>query len=183
MAKTNLLGGFLLALGVLAASAMAQPAPAPAPGGDNPGASRMEQMRTTMTAMLKDDLGATDEEMKAIGPQIEKVFTLQMDLRGSGMMRLFRKALAGGAGGPGGGGRFIMGGGNATPSAVQKALDDLLDTAEKKDAKPEDIKAKLDAYREARDKAKAELAKAQEDLKSLLTKKQEALLVGYGILD
>jgi Spy/CpxP family protein refolding chaperone len=59
----------------------------------------------------------------------------------------------------------------------------LQTTLDNKDAKPEEIKAKLTALRDARNKAKEDLTKAQADLKELLTQRQEAVLVNMGLLD
>ena len=56
-------------------------------------------------------------------------------------------------------------------------------TLKNKDAKPEEIKTKLDAYRAAKTKAKDDMTKAQDDLKGVLTARQEAVMVQYGVLD
>ena len=52
-----------------------------------------------------------------------------------------------------------------------------------KDAKPEEIKAKLAALRDAREKAKKDMTQAQADLRELLTQRQEAVMVMMGFLD
>jgi hypothetical protein len=61
-----------------------------------------------------------------------------------------------------------------------EALQAVLDN---KDSKPDEIKSKLDALRDARGKARDQLTKAQGDLKSLLTQRQEAVLVTRGMLE
>jgi hypothetical protein len=124
---------------------------------------------------MKDQLGATDEEMAALTPKIEKVMQLQRDSRGG---RGFGRRS--GAGGPPGGGATPT---DANQSAVQKANADLRTTLENKDAKPDEIKAKLDALRTARTQAKQELTAAQQDLKGLLTQRQEAVMVEMGLLE
>ena len=48
---------------------------------------------------------------------------------------------------------------------------------------PETLKAKLTAVREVRKKSTAELADAREELRKVLTVRQEAMLVSYGILE
>jgi hypothetical protein len=48
---------------------------------------------------------------------------------------------------------------------------------------PEDIKTKLQALRDARKKAAADLETARGDLQKVLTLRQEATLVEMGILD
>lgn len=71
--------------------------------------------------------------------------------------------------------------GSLTP--VGKVTEELRKVLENKDAKSEEIKAKLTALREAREKAKKELAKAQQELRTGLTARQEAQLVLMGWLD
>jgi hypothetical protein len=124
---------------------------------------------------MKDELGASDEEMAALSPKIMKVMQLQFETNA--------RAFGGGGGRGGQGG----GGGGFTPpggdSDVRKAIDALQQTLDNKDSKPEEIKAKLDAVRAAKTKAHDELGKAQTDLRSLLTQRQEAVLVMRGLLE
>jgi hypothetical protein len=82
----------------------------------------------------------------------------------------------GGPGGPGGGQGNRGGGPQANPDA--EALQSALDSG----ASAEEIKIKLAAYREATKKKEAELAKAQDDLRQLLSVKQEAAAVLLGLL-
>lgn len=140
-----------------------------APGGGNfdPAAMRQAQLDR-----IKTQLGATDEEWKALSPKVEKVLQAQRDARAGG--RSF-----GGRGGAGG---------QPAPttqpqSPVAAANDALNKVLENKDASAEQIKTALTALREAKAKAKAELEKAQKDLRELLTVRQEALLVADGMLD
>jgi len=88
---------------------------------------------------------------------------------------------------PEGGRRFRGGqgggeGAGAPPESAEKSRA-LMEAVRDKDAKDEDVKAKLAAVREARAKAKGELTKAQTELKEGLTPKQEAALVVLGYLD
>ena len=50
-------------------------------------------------------------------------------------------------------------------------------------AAPAEIKAKLTQFREARRKKEAALAKAREDLRQILSVRQEAVAVTLGLLD
>lgn len=59
----------------------------------------------------------------------------------------------------------------------------LRTTLENSSASPEEIKTQLTAVRQAREKAKQDLAAAQADLKKILTVRQEAVLVEMGQLD
>ncbi len=118
------------------------------------------------------------QEWSAIEPKVSKVFDAQRDMM-AGRMRGF---------GRGGGGR---GGNNANadapprpnrfggePSAateaLQKAVDDKAPVAE--------IKAKLKAVQDELKAKQAKLMAAQEDLRSVLTPRQEAIATLRGLL-
>ncbi|MEI8198332.1 MAG: hypothetical protein WCI73_20760 [Phycisphaerae bacterium] len=176
---------------------------APQVGGANPGGAATTQggggggrggrnfdpaaFRQRMQDNLKQQLGTTDDEFKALQPKIEKVQNLQRDA----LMSRFMGGMGGrgGRGGPGGpGGGFGGGPGMAAPdpatlSPTAKATQELRTVLENKDAKAEDIKAKLTALREAKAKAREDLKTAQKDLTELLTQRQEAVLVEMGILE
>ena len=79
----------------------------------------------------------------------------------------------GGQGGPGGGG---PGGRTASPEqdALQKAIEAK--------ASNDEIKAKLERLRESRHAAEAKLEKAQQDLREVLSVRQEAVAVMFGLL-
>jgi hypothetical protein len=166
-----------LLLGTLAIPAFGQATPPP--GGNNP-TDRRAQFMQQMNDRMKTQLGLSDDEFKAIQPKIEAVMTAQRSTRGGG----------GGYGGRGGRGGNNGGNGNAptdpnapAPTPTQAAAKDLQTTLDNKDAKPEEIKAKLTTLREARSHAKDDLTKAQTELKELLTQRQEAVLVNMGLLD
>lgn len=143
------------------------------PGGrGNRGNFDPAQFRQRMMQRIQEQLGATDEEMQALSPKIEKVMQLQRDA-GGGRGGFGRR---GGPGGP-------NGAQDPNASAVQKAVADLRATLENKDAKPDEIKAKLDAVRQARAQAKQDLTAAQQELKGLLTQRQEAVMVEMGMLE
>lgn len=137
---------------------------------------RMARFREEAAKRMKESLGVTDEEWKVLQPKIEKVQTLSRQVRG-GMMR----GMFGRGNRPGGGNPPAPAEGTQTP--VEKALADLQKVLENKDAKPEDVKPVLEAYRLARAKATEELQKAQKELKEVLTVQQEAKLVAAGVLD
>lgn len=83
-----------------------------------------------------------------------------------------------GRGGPfGGSGRGGFGP-PASPEIV--ALNDALDN---EDVPADEIRAKLKAVRSARKRQEAELKKAREELREVLTVRQEARLVSIGMLD
>ncbi|MBV9658379.1 MAG: hypothetical protein JO295_09745 [Verrucomicrobia bacterium] len=191
----------------LASAQTSAPAPADATANANGGDPRA-QFRQRMADQLKASLKATDDEWAIIQPLLEKVQTLQREVSGGGG-RMF----GGGPGGPGGQGgqgggrrqqrgagtdqgntnaggnsnnpggggggwqRGMRGGGN-TPEAQA-----LRTSLESDSASPSDIKTQLQALRDARLKAAAQLEQARADLKKVLNMRQEALLVLMGVLD
>lgn len=120
-------------------------------------------------------LAPTDEEWKALQPKVEKLLTAR-DAAGTGRMMM-----GGMGGGRGGAAPAPAEGAVVTP--VEKATNDLRTTLDNQSAKPEEIKAKLTALREAREKAKQDLAKAQGDLREALSLRQESQCVLMGMLD
>ena len=180
MSKGRIVVGLAVAL-VLATvwvgRALSQEAARPA--GQRPARERFdpEQRRQQMLERMKEALGATDEEWKALGPRVEKVQTLSSQLRGGQGMR----------------GMFTRRAPRREeperpeparkPTEVEKALQELQTVLDKEEAKPDEIKKKLTTLRGAREKVKQELAKAQKALRELLTVRQEAQLVLMGMLD
>ena len=162
------------------------------PGGQRPGGPRgqfdPERMRQIMNDRLKEALGASDAEWKVIEPRLTKVMTLNRQASGGpgrGMMGMF----FGGRRGPQGGPSDRRPGERPGPqgdrelTAVEKAGEALRTTLENEAATPDDIKAKLTALRTAREKTRQELAKAQKELRQILTLRQEAQLVLMGQLN
>jgi hypothetical protein len=168
-----------------------------------------EQMRARMQEMMdqrmKEQLGiASDAEWKVFKPRLQKVQDLSRQVNAGGMMGFGRR---GGFGGPGGFGNRGPGdragqdrGPGAGPgqdrgpgtrpgaterevSAVEKAAQELQDVLMSEAPKAADIKTKLTAYRAAKEKAKKDLAKAQQDLKEIVSVQQEAQLVLMGLLN
>jgi len=135
------------------------------------------QFRERMMNRMKEEMGSTDDEWKVLAPKIEKVVTAQRDTRtGFGGF--------GGRGGPGDrGGDRGANAGDQQLSKVQQAQRDLRTLLENKSASADEIGKKLDAFRKARDAAKAELQAAQKALKEVVTQRQEALLVMSGMLE
>lgn len=147
------------------------------------------QMNQWMMQRMKEQLGATDDEWAVIEPRLEKVQTLARDARGGGMGGMFGRGQFGGPGGvrgqPGGAAPQPPQGAQPTApqSAVSKAAEDLRITLGDQNSTVAQVKEKLTAYRAEREKAREELSKAQEDLRSVLSVKQEAQLVLMGSLD
>ncbi|MCK4376517.1 MAG: hypothetical protein KAX19_14370 [Candidatus Brocadiae bacterium] len=150
-------------------------------GGGGQGRWDPEQMRQMMLDRIKESLGATDEEWTVIGPRYETATTLARDAHAGGGFGMFgRRGAFGGRAGRGGPGR---GAAEAPLSETAQAADALRETLDNDASTPEQIKEKLTAYRAAREKAREELAKAQEALREVLSLSQEARLVLMGTLE
>jgi hypothetical protein len=126
------------------------------------------QWRQRFMDRIKESLEVSNEEWMAIEPLVTAVSEKQ---RQAGMGRM---------GGMFGGDRR-RGGDNQPqgPTEVQ----DLRDALEKKDTPAADLQAKLKALRDMRQKQETELKAAREELRKVLTARQEAQLVLFGMLD
>ena len=130
-------------------------------------------MQAAMLERMKTTLGVTDDaEWQAISAKLTKVMTLRREATGGG----FGGGMMGGGRG-GRGGQAGQAGATTTPStdptrdALQKAIES---------GDPAAIKTALAAYYAKRATAQANLKTAMEDLKKLLTAKQEAILALQG---
>ena len=162
-------------------AAPAAPAAAPAGGGGFAGGGRggnfdPAAMRQAMMQRMKEQLGATDQEWTVIEPKLTKVMDLSRQLQPArgGMF---------GRGGRGGAGGAPAAAPMAPQNDVEKARAALQATLDDSGAKPEVIKQQLAALRDAKEKVRQDLDKATTDLKSVLSVRQEALLVMAGSLD
>jgi len=148
------------------------------------GRGNFEEFRQRMMDNYRERLEIKgDDEWKAIQPLIAKVMEARQDI-GFGGGRGFGRGggrRGGGnndapANGTNQGGRRGFPGGEPSVEAeeLQKAIDS--------NASKDELKAKLTKFREARKEKEAKLAKAQEDLKKVLSVKQEAAAVLLGLL-
>jgi Spy/CpxP family protein refolding chaperone len=172
----------LLALIALAASpviAFAQDNDQPRRERGERGNFNPEEFRQRMSQRMKETLKVTDDEWAVLQPMVEKVTNAQRNAMG-GFGGGFGGGRERGPGGPGGDGNR----GGATSDRPGSAERAALRTALESDStSAEDIKAKLEAVREVRKKQAAELAAAREELKKVVTVRQEAVLVSMGILE
>lgn len=134
-----------------------------------------------MLAMQREQYGVTDDaEWKLISDRINAVTELRRSTLAAAMGGLrggFGGGGFGGGGGPGGGGRGNRGGGaggNPEQTSLQQAITDKLPDAE--------IKSRLERLRDARKANEEKLTKAQEELRAVLTVRQEAVAVMSGLL-
>jgi hypothetical protein len=167
----------ILSLSILPAAGWAQAPAAPAEGTrGRPSAANIEEFRKRMEDGIKTALKATDEEWTVLKPLIENVTTKQREARTSSF---------GSFGGSRGGGTNPGGstGGSETPRPGQAEAAALKDALASDATSVEDVKAKLTALRNARKNSQAALAQAREELRKVLTVRQEAALVNMGLLE
>jgi len=165
-------------------AALAQ-TPATQPGGAAP-ASRSARGRYFSPAQLQqlqDTLQVSDNEWRVILPKIEKIESLRRATQSS------RQA-----------GRGRRGGQQSAPVPqtdspvpsnaespeivdLQKASQQLQDAINNKETSREDLKTRIAALREARARVQAELVKTQDEVRDMLTARQEAVLVTRGLLN
>jgi Spy/CpxP family protein refolding chaperone len=136
------------------------------------------QFQQRMMDNIRERLAFTNEtDWAAVQPLIQKEFDARRDVGfgGRGFGGFGRR-------GGGGGGNNAQGGrgggfGQSSPEAdaLQKALDDNAPAAQ--------VKAVFEKYRAARKAKEAKLAQAQEDLRKVLTPRQEAQATLLGLLD
>jgi hypothetical protein len=124
---------------------------------------------------LKEQLKATDEEWAVLSPRLEQVMRLQREVaagrdpKGPREPRPLKDPKPGESPQP-------------VPEVLAKARA-LNATLFDQSAASADVRAKVTAIREARAKARRELAQRQEDLRQLLTYRQEAVLIIMGVLE
>jgi hypothetical protein len=159
-------------------------------GGGGGGAGRGNfdpaQMRERMMARVREEMDVKDDaDWKPISDRVTKVMDAQREARsGGGMGMMFRprrnangdqggdQAAGGGrrGGGPGGFGQV-----SPEHEALQKSLENK--------ASNDEVKAALAKYRESHKAKQDKLLKAQDDLKKVLSMRQEAAAVSLGLLD
>jgi hypothetical protein len=116
--------------------------------------------RTRAVEDIKKQLEVADTEWAVIRPRVEAVYNLshpQPQFGGPGNMRPM--------------------------SPVDRSRNELRQILVNKDAPADQIKAKLTALRTAQLNATQELAKARQNLRQIMTLRQEATLVLNGLLD
>ena len=158
---------------------------------------------------LKQILEVTEEQWKGIEPKINKIYFLRNQ---SSISMGFGGAGGGYSGGSnsGGGNRtgsssggYVMRGGSSSGSGGsaqfwggptwrladreltegEKACEELFELLQDKNSRPEKIKQKMIALRQAREKARNQLAKVRQELREILNSRQEAKLVLLEVLD
>lgn len=140
-----------------------------------------QDMQARMLSALRERFEvADDEEWKVISDRVAKVIELRRTTGGAGGPMMFG-GFGGRGGPPGGDGRGRGGfagrggpGGNTELAALSTAVRDKLPDAE--------IKSRLERLRQSRKDSEAKLTRAQEELRAVLSVRQEAIAVVFGLL-
>ena len=153
-------------------------------GGGGRGNFDPAQMQQRMMERIRDNLNFTnDADWNAVQPLVQKVLDARRDMGGGGMRGMFggrnRNRNGGDQGGGGGGGGGGRGGFFGQPSPEEQALQDALDN-NAPDAQVKDLLAKYEASQQ---KKQAALKSAQENLRAVLTPRQEASAALMGLVD
>jgi hypothetical protein len=136
------------------------------------------QFQQRMMDNVRERLAFTnDTDWAAVQPLVQKVFDTRRDVGfpGAGMLRAGRGNGGGGNGGDNGGRRNAFNQPSPEAEALQKAIDDNAPAAQ--------IKTMLEKYRETRKDKQAKLEEAQENLRKVLTVRQEAQAALLGLLN
>jgi hypothetical protein len=151
-------------------------------GGGGRGNFDPAQMQQRMMDNVREQLGLTnDTDWNVIQPLVQKVMDARRDTMDGGMGRLMGRGNRGGnnanANANNNSGR--RGGFGGTPSpeaeALQKAIDDNAPTAQ--------VKTALAKYHASQKDKQAKLVQAQENLRKVLTIKQEAQAALLGLVE
>jgi len=143
-----------------------------------------ERMNLMAREAWKRLLRVTEQQWRLIEPKYEKVrdlsFEARVCARGSGgsneqSFRWIRRS-------------EISSGGRAKTldemTEGEKIVEELTDLLENENAKDEEIRRKIDALQQAREKAKGQLPKARQELRKVLTTpRQEAVFLLLGCID
>ncbi len=141
-----------------------------------------EQMINMMSGRIQEVLEMSDEEWTVIGPKLINVITLSTESTRPNLRMMM--------------GMFIPGRGNSNqmnprrpfagwgePGPIATVQAELQKLLEDKEASASEIKLKIIELREEKEKAEQRLAVARNELRELLTIRQEALLIAMGYLD
>ena len=123
--------------------------------------------RFAMTSIKQEMQVGSDDEWNAIQPLVQKAMTAAAELN---------------RGRPGAAAGFMPAQAGAQ-SDVAKAVRDLRAALKDPGTPNDQIASLLKTLRDARDRARADLNEAQNNLKSVLTVRQEGVLLFYGILE
>jgi hypothetical protein len=145
---------------------LALPMPAFAGGGGIGGGTAAGQAQQSRLDNARATMEATDDQWKKIEPLLTKVLDLS------------RQVTSPGGGQPGYGAVPPQSVNQGPAHIAQRALD----TAVRNNASDDDLAKALKTFREAREKAQADLAAAKKELKDAVNARQHAVLVSLGYM-
>jgi hypothetical protein len=130
---------------------------------------------------IREEMNVTnDTEWNVIKERLQKVMDARRDVGNpGGMGRLLRRGRGGDNADNGGGPPRRGGGFFGPPSPQLEALQQAIDNK----APTEQVKAAMERYRESRKASEAAFEKAQKDLVSVLTPRQEAVALSLGLVN
>ena len=150
---------------------------------------RMTEAQTASRSELKKSFAISEADFAAIEPLLVRVENLRMQKNIVDRAGIVGSLMGGrqGRGGPGGmfNPQAMLGDTQLDPTVteIQDALKVLKALVEDAQSNNNEVDLALARVRKARDAFKTVLGKAQEDLRAVLSKRQEALLVDRGTLD
>jgi hypothetical protein len=164
---------------VSAGNLVAQDNPPPGGGGGGRGGRGggfdPAQFQQRMMERVKEQLEITkDDEWKALEPLVTKAFEARRDSMTGSMRGFFGRSRGGNNNDQGNRPRF-----GPEPSADEQALDKAIESKASKD----ELKAAMTKFRAAKKDKEAKAKAAQEELRKVLTLRQEAIAVSNGWLD
>jgi hypothetical protein len=141
------------------------------------------EFRQRMMEGIREQFAVKDDaEWKAIEPLVQGVMDARRDVGvGGNMGRMFRRPGGDNNNAGGGGGERRRGGGGpfgGEPDPAQEALDKAVDSK----ASKEELKAAMAKVRASKKEKEAKLAKAQDELKKVLSTEQEAVALSMGLV-
>jgi hypothetical protein len=143
-----------------------------------------EAIRMSFLNSLQKPLECSDDEFAAIRPYLEKVVDAWQAMQIGRFRPPTPNSSSTGNNNQGGAApqrpRTMMG---LPLSPMQQAAQDLQTAIDDPSSSGDLIKTKLDTLRQAQIKAQQDLTVARQQLKDLLTQRQEGVLVEYGLLD
>jgi hypothetical protein len=131
---------------------------------------------------VKQAIGASDDEWPVLRPRAEKVLALLREANAGRDLRPPKTKEPKGKDAKQGEPPAEPAAPKATSDVTDKSRD-LLQAVADQQVPVGDVRARIAAVRQARARARADLAKAQEELRELLTVRQEAVLIVVGVLE
>jgi hypothetical protein len=132
---------------------------------------------------VKQVIGASDDEWPVLRPRVERVLALLREANAGRDLRPPKPKEPKSNDAKRGDPPPVPAAAPPATSPVDERSRDLLQAVANQQVPVGEVRSRIAAIRQARAKARADLAKAQEELRELLTVRQEAVLIVVGVLD